>query len=228
MEKTSQYQLNQWAAGDRILREDFNRDNANVEAGLVALGQRVTAEQAAREQAVHSAVTQLDPAKAEKSKLAALKAQVEAMPFVKLRDITVSTAAVQVDVDMSGIDLSQYAYILLAPVMATDNETVLLRVNGISDGYSYNVDGNSKTYLAYMRNMLNTYCHLIRLLGTGSQLAALAENVGYNGNGYDQRSIMTSSSGVTPATVQTLNFVMEDSTAQIPAGSKIIMYGVKL
>ena len=78
--------------------------------------------------------------------------------------------------------------------------------------------------------MLNTYCHLIRLLGTGSQLAALAENVGYNGNGYDQRSIMTSSSGVTPATVQTLNFVMEDSTAQIPAGSKIIMlqryYGI--
>ena len=52
MEKTSQYQLNQWAAGDRILREDFNRDNANVEAGLVALGQRVTAEQTAREQAV--------------------------------------------------------------------------------------------------------------------------------------------------------------------------------
>ena len=228
MEKTSQYQLNQWAAGDRILREDFNRDNANVEAGLVALGQRVTAEQAAREQAVNSAVTQLDTAKAEKSELVALKAQVEAMPFVKLRDITVSTAAVQVDVDMSSIDLSQYAYILLAPVMATDNETVLLRVNGISDGYSYNVDGNSKTYLVYMRNMLNTYCHLIRLLGTGSQLAALAENVGYNGNGYDQRSIMTSSSGVTPATVQTLNFVMEDSTAQIPTGSKIIMYGVKL
>ena len=52
MEKTSQYQLNQWDAGDRILREDFNRDNANVEAGLVALGQRVTAEQTAREQAV--------------------------------------------------------------------------------------------------------------------------------------------------------------------------------
>ena len=44
MEKTSQYQLNQWAAEDRILREDFNRDNANVEAGLVALGERVTAE----------------------------------------------------------------------------------------------------------------------------------------------------------------------------------------
>ena len=43
MEKTSQYQLNQWAAEDRILREDFNRDNANVEAGLVALGERVTA-----------------------------------------------------------------------------------------------------------------------------------------------------------------------------------------
>ena len=48
MEKTSQYQLNQWDAGDRILREDFNRDNANVEAGLVALGQQITAEETAR------------------------------------------------------------------------------------------------------------------------------------------------------------------------------------
>ena len=74
MEKTSQYQLNQWAAEDRILREDFNRDNANVEAGLVALGERVTAEEAARqaavsaeqsarEQAVTSAKSQLDAAR---------------------------------------------------------------------------------------------------------------------------------------------------------------------
>ena len=96
MEKTSQYQLNQWAAEDRILREDFNRDNANVEAGLVALGERVTAEEAARqaavsaeqsarEQAVTSAKSQLDAAKAEKTALAALQAQVDAMPFVKQR-----------------------------------------------------------------------------------------------------------------------------------------------
>ena len=95
MEKTSQYQLNQWAAEDRILREDFNRDNANVEAGLVALGERVTAEEAARqaavsaeqsarEQAVTSAKSQLDAAKADKTALAALQAQVDAMPFVKL------------------------------------------------------------------------------------------------------------------------------------------------
>ena len=51
LEKTRQYQLNQWAAEDRILREDFNRDNANVEAGLVALGQQITAEKTARAQA---------------------------------------------------------------------------------------------------------------------------------------------------------------------------------
>ena len=34
MEQTSNYQLNQWAESDRILRTDFNSDNAKIEAAL--------------------------------------------------------------------------------------------------------------------------------------------------------------------------------------------------
>lgn len=36
MEQTSSYQLNQWEATDRILREDFNADNRKIEAALNA------------------------------------------------------------------------------------------------------------------------------------------------------------------------------------------------
>ena len=80
MEKTSQYQLNQWAAEDRILREDFNRDNANVEAGLVALGERVTAEQSAREAAITAEQEARDSAvTAAKNEAAASDAQLNAV-----------------------------------------------------------------------------------------------------------------------------------------------------
>ena len=34
MTKTTQYQLNQWDASDRVLREDFNRDNAKIDAAI--------------------------------------------------------------------------------------------------------------------------------------------------------------------------------------------------
>ena len=80
MEKTSQYQLNQSAAEDRILREDFNRDNANVEAGLVALGERVTAEQSAREAAITAEQEARDSAvTAAKNEAAASDAQLNAV-----------------------------------------------------------------------------------------------------------------------------------------------------
>ena len=38
MEETSNYQLNQWESTDRILMEDFNADNAKIDAALAAAG----------------------------------------------------------------------------------------------------------------------------------------------------------------------------------------------
>lgn len=37
MKKTSNYSLNQWEATDRIMREDFNTDNTNIDAVLKSL-----------------------------------------------------------------------------------------------------------------------------------------------------------------------------------------------
>ena len=37
MEHTSNYNLSQWAGEDRILREDFNADNAKIDAALELL-----------------------------------------------------------------------------------------------------------------------------------------------------------------------------------------------
>ena len=37
MKKTTNYQLSQWDAGDRILREDFNQDNKKLDNAIAAL-----------------------------------------------------------------------------------------------------------------------------------------------------------------------------------------------
>ena len=37
MKKTTNYQLNQWDAEDRILREDFNQDNKKLDDAIAAL-----------------------------------------------------------------------------------------------------------------------------------------------------------------------------------------------
>ena len=40
MNKTEKYQLNQWEKTDRIMMEDFNEDNAKLEAALADLEDR--------------------------------------------------------------------------------------------------------------------------------------------------------------------------------------------
>ena len=40
MTKTTNYQLNQWAKSDRIMMDDFNADNAKIDA---ALGEKIGA-----------------------------------------------------------------------------------------------------------------------------------------------------------------------------------------
>ena len=37
MDKTKHYQLNQWAAGDKVQRIDFNADNAKIDAAIKAV-----------------------------------------------------------------------------------------------------------------------------------------------------------------------------------------------
>ena len=51
MNKTANFQLTQWEKTDRIMMEDFNRDNAAIDAALKSSADAVAAETAAREAA---------------------------------------------------------------------------------------------------------------------------------------------------------------------------------
>ena len=65
--KTPYYGLNQWAASDPVLREDFNADNAKIDAAIKS-----------------------------------------AASVVKLKEVTTTAAAQQVEFDLSDIDLDRY------------------------------------------------------------------------------------------------------------------------
>ena len=49
---TTNYQLNQWEGTDKVLRTEFNADNAKIDAALKANADAIAAEAAAREAAV--------------------------------------------------------------------------------------------------------------------------------------------------------------------------------
>ena len=59
MNKTANFQLTQWEKTDRIMMEDFNRDNAAIDAALKSNADKVAAETAAREAGISALQTAL-------------------------------------------------------------------------------------------------------------------------------------------------------------------------
>ena len=88
MKQTEHYKLSQWEKTDRIMMDDFNRDNANIETALVSAFAAVTAETAART-----------------ADVAVLTAK---SPFVKLREIVTAQSAAQVNLDLSDINFADW------------------------------------------------------------------------------------------------------------------------
>ncbi len=243
MNYTENYRLNQWDAEDRILREDFNRDNANVESGLTALKkgletetqERKTAVTAAKQeasQALTSAVGALESSKADKTALAQLQAQVDGMPFVKLQEITVSQGGVnQIDVDVSQIQWQQYAYVLFrVKLLMEDGGLIRLLVNGQTD-YVYESGDRSQQYLQRFRGTslsgVGFQSVQIQFMEERGYMTTLQTSVdGNSGSGEVVGGILDPLK-ISALQVQTLNFVAEseDTLAQ---NGKIYIYGVKL
>ena len=243
MNYTENYRLNQWDAEDRILREDFNRDNANVESGLTALKkgletetqERKTAVTAAKQeasQALTSAVGALESSKADKTALAQLQAQVDGMPFVKLQEITVSQGGVnQIDVDVSQIQWQQYAYVLFrVKLLMEDGGLIRQLVNGQTD-YVYESGDRSQQYLQRFRGTslsgVGFQSVQIQFMEERGYMTTLQTSVdGNSGSGEVVGGILDPLK-ISALQVQTLNFVAEseDTLAQ---NGKIYIYGVKL
>ena len=117
MNKTANYQLNQWAKSDRVLMEDFNADNVKLDAALKANADAVSAEISAR--------------------ISAVQAARDACPLVVLRSVTLSSNVSKYDLDLTGFDWSLYGEVTIYLRLKNFFGKVLL--NGLSGNtYYYN------------------------------------------------------------------------------------------
>ena len=136
MENTSNYGLKRWDGEDRILHTEFNDNWDKIDAALKSNADAVAAETAARE---------------------------AASSLVKLMTATLDTNTTSWRIDVSDIDLTQYAKLLIYPYLETNNnQPIYMRVNGKRTGYSNNFSGSS---------------------AAGSQNELMPVNSSYNGNG---------------------------------------------
>ncbi len=291
MDKTTHYQLNQWAPEDRILRTDFNADNAKLDqalrqgaedlaaartaaeealaqerqeraAGVSAASQAaaearqaalgaVASEQSAREgqdaairqelsaavagakSEASAAVTAERTARTDQDAAirrdfaAADAAAAAAVPLVKLREITTSAAAAQVDLDLGGIALGSYWELIIVPRLSASSNYIYLRINGLSERVYV---GDGITDYISMTYPFNSGAYTVcRLYAYGGSVACRTHLDGYARN-VGLTTMMAkavSTSFLTPAGLRTVNFYTNDGTP-IAAGGKFTIYGIRL
>ena len=127
---TTNYQLNQWEAGDKVLREEFNQDNAKIDAALKTNADAIAAEVSARTAAVTAE---------QQARTAADTALEARLNQQTLFTYTASAAGGTLYIPVSGISWTQWKHIRIRvhPVLNTSC-TYALRIN-----HAYGLGGNA-------------------------------------------------------------------------------------
>ncbi len=143
MTKTQHYQLNQWAPEDPVLHADFNRDNALVDAALHTVQQDAARALAEHQTAANARLDQL--AAADRTQL--------------LGRYTFPADATQLDIDLSGFDLSQYTALELCFSRMHSSSSYTLRcfVNNVTDSYSTQTTSSN----SYMHSAASLASHAL-------------------------------------------------------------------
>ena len=183
MEQTSNYQLNQWDKTDRIQMEDFNADNAKIDAALAEVR--------------------------------------GANQYVKIKEMTVSSAASQVNFDVSDVDFTQYWTIELFCDAANPLYSISMRVNGFTSGYYYGgASGIGSGYDSPTTSMGALGGRVLFYTPiTGAEVGCCCfsgRNNSFSGMQY-----------VAPCKWEELNTFNLSRNTVIPAGTKIALYGLK-
>ena len=211
MNQTANYHLNLWESSDRILREDFNGDNAKLDAALKANADAIAAEASARADAVAAE--------------AAARASGDLTD--KLLDITTEAETTYISADLSGVDLSPYRELEVVADIQCERE-LQMRVNG---GRSYTAPtssgGSAIDYFAAAGSYPGSKNQIrARIFAReGGTLCGISDNIAPNSY---QRLVCWW--GGTMAGIRTLDFQGVLSNGVLPtmeAGGRITVYGFK-
>ncbi len=253
MNKTTHYQLCQWDAEDRILRLDFNADNAALDTALKQLADALNAESSARsatDQSLRSDFTAADATIRSEFSAADTKLRTDFTAadtklrtdltaadtqlrsenmLVKLADITTTSAAGQVNVPLSSYNPSAYTRLVaLVDLKCESSARCMIRVNGLSASYGFN------------NNAGMSAAGWVSVLGTTDQNALLRNGVGeitlYQGNGYiciraesmlGSTTNQTNTACVAASSLTQLNLIGQ-TYGQSDVGSKQILAGSRI
>jgi len=228
--KTGYYQLNQWEASDRILRSEFNADNAAIDAGIHAAS-------AAADSAASAAAGAASAAAGAASAAAGALAAANASPLKKLLQITTQSNAAQVDLSLAGITFPEYQELLLYAKYGTAaNGYVYFRCNSETGTYLTRIDmdgalqsGDSALISLYSRDAISDLRGCIRRLPATT--ASAASQILCSFNGFNGETQVTYSMGTytSPASLalSTLNAVASTEAGSILAGAEFTIYGVR-
>ena len=211
MKQTEHYGLNQWELADRIRMEDFNGDNSKVDAALKSQAEALAAETAAREAA--------DMAEAE--------ARASGDLYVKLLDYTSTSSQHEIDISLASVSLLDYLWLDIHVESAASGSSFYLRVNSVSDDYSYSKVNNtsvSVNYLAYCPSLSAPLQFQARLLPflANDRLRCIFPQTSNN-----IFTIGQTTCPLMPSAINTLNLVCEKDTGILPAGTRVLIFGVK-
>ena len=179
MQKTGNFNLNQWDKSDRIMMEDFNADNAALEAALNTIW--------------------------------------TTFPLVKLANLTLTEETTHFDLDLSGIDLTEYRLLRLNvrfPSTSIPSHYLAMQVNSLSSGY-YGTNGDSdksvlsNVYIDSTMAMADTEIDVGMYLRCTNRTPIPANQV----TRLNLTGVNTAADLTKPTT--------------IPAGTKITLYGLK-
>ena len=249
MQHTATHQLSQWEKSDRILMEDFNGDNAKLEAALNTLAAADASEQQARaaaDAAEQQARTAADAAEqqartaqdtairqefaaADASLLQQINSVSAAVPLVKLLDVSLAGDTARWDISVAGLNLTQYAEILAYPRFLSLSDRVNMRFNNRTDltflreGYPAS---NKFDYCASVfatggegNGLLRFYFNQTPIYTLNSQTAFTTAGI------YHDDDVFWGN--MDPAAIQTLNFATDNATI-LQAGSRLILWGLRM
>ena len=200
--QTKHYGLNQWQAGDQVLREEFDTDNVKIDAALAAL-------------AAEAAAT------------------ARANLFIRLAHISLGQDVPQIDLDLSGWDLTQYQALILygSLVMASADGVAALLCNGITDGYGMGDSGGTTNRLTTLLGG-TAGCpgsHVSHLNLGPDTICCTSKGGRWKEGEYGALTVSDTSIRMAPAQLHTLNLVGWGrwERADILAGSRFSLYGLK-
>lgn len=158
-----------------------------------------------------------------------LDAALNAVPWVKLKDVTTSAPANQIDLDMSDIALSDYLDVIIMVRLKASNYYVLVN-NITTTGYRNSMYGSAGSIYSTQtqpRNAGGSVTHTYHLSEYDGDVCLWMNGFYWYGSG-DYNPSVEHGAGSTwtndGVTLETLNFV---NGSGIGAGSRIVVYGVR-